>query len=80
MFMEAKGNSSIIEEEEVFEITDFTNVTDWEKFVAQIDEKIIDWQLNCYARLPPLKKGEFTSGEWETVSEKLRCDFMRYLC
>lgn len=33
-------------DEEIFEITDFTCVTDWERFVGDLESRIRDWQLN----------------------------------
>nr|CAB3265374.1 rab3 GTPase-activating protein catalytic subunit-like [Phallusia mammillata] len=67
----SKDPPTEIQEEEVFEIIDFTNASDWEKFIAQIDEAIIDWHLNRYINLPPLQKNELTSGEWITKSTPL---------
>lgn len=33
-------------DEEIFEITDFTCVTDWERFVGDLESRIRDWQLH----------------------------------
>ncbi|XP_039258100.2 rab3 GTPase-activating protein catalytic subunit-like [Styela clava] len=65
-------SNSMEEDEEVFEITDFTNVSDWEKFIAQISEAISDWQLTCIEHVRPLKKNELTLGSWEQVSREIR--------
>ncbi|XP_065570395.1 rab3 GTPase-activating protein catalytic subunit-like isoform X2 [Artemia franciscana] len=33
--------------DEVFEITDFTDVTDWEKFISNIEEVLLSWGLHA---------------------------------
>ena len=66
------GNLSVsdtpLEDEEVFEITDFTNASDWEKFISQIEETITDWQLNHYIKFNPLSPNELTNREWEILT------------
>ncbi|XP_035661424.1 rab3 GTPase-activating protein catalytic subunit-like isoform X2 [Branchiostoma floridae] len=57
------------EESEVFEITDFTTASEWERFVARIEEVINEWKLANLAPGPPLLKGELSTGEWEDRSE-----------
>ncbi|XP_019614201.1 PREDICTED: rab3 GTPase-activating protein catalytic subunit-like [Branchiostoma belcheri] len=44
------------EESEVFEITDFTTASEWERFVARIEEVINEWKLANLAPGPPLRK------------------------
>ncbi|XP_071792280.1 rab3 GTPase-activating protein catalytic subunit-like isoform X2 [Asterias amurensis] len=60
-----------VEESEVFEITDFTTASDWERFIARLEQIIHDWKLTTYVRGPPLKKGEVSSGEWEETTESI---------
>ncbi|XP_022111820.1 rab3 GTPase-activating protein catalytic subunit-like [Acanthaster planci] len=60
-----------VEESEVFEITDFTTASEWERFIARLEQIIHDWKLTTYVRGPPLKKGEFSAGEWEEQSESI---------
>ncbi|XP_046902432.1 rab3 GTPase-activating protein catalytic subunit isoform X1 [Hypomesus transpacificus] len=52
-------------ESEVFEITDFTTASEWERFVSRVEEVLNDWKLigNSTAKSP--EKGEYTSGIWE---------------
>ena len=40
----------------MFEITDFTTASEWERFIAQLEEVIHEWKLVTVPRLPPLKK------------------------
>ncbi|XP_059181022.1 rab3 GTPase-activating protein catalytic subunit isoform X2 [Centropristis striata] len=52
-------------ESEVFEITDFTTASEWERFVSRIEEVLNDWKLigNSTGNLTP-EKGEYTNGTW----------------
>lgn len=65
-------SSSVVDEEEVFEITDFTTVSDWERFIAQITEAVTDWQLTCVENYKPLQRHELTTGKWEQTSREIR--------
>ncbi|XP_041477306.1 rab3 GTPase-activating protein catalytic subunit-like [Lytechinus variegatus] len=60
-----------VEESEVFEITDFTTASEWERFISRLEQVIHDWRLTSALLGPPLKKGEFTSGKWEEKSENI---------
>ncbi|XP_077997168.1 rab3 GTPase-activating protein catalytic subunit-like [Glandiceps talaboti] len=60
------------QESEVFEITDFTTASEWERFIARIEEVIHDWKLTSVKRRPPIKKGEFTTGIWDEKCESVR--------
>ncbi|XP_077071937.1 rab3 GTPase-activating protein catalytic subunit isoform X3 [Siphateles boraxobius] len=52
-------------ESEVFEITDFTTASEWERFISRVEEVLNDWKLiGCRVGKPP-EKGEYTSGSWE---------------
>uniref|UniRef100_A0A3Q3MHA5 Rab3 GTPase-activating protein catalytic subunit n=1 Tax=Labrus bergylta TaxID=56723 RepID=A0A3Q3MHA5_9LABR len=44
-------------ETEVFEITDFTTASEWERFVSRVEEVLNDWKLigNSAGRSPPDK-------------------------
>ena len=66
------STGNIRREEEVFEITDFTNSSDWERFITQIEETISEWQLNSYVKFRPLAQNELASGEWESKISNLR--------
>ncbi|XP_010604488.1 rab3 GTPase-activating protein catalytic subunit isoform X2 [Fukomys damarensis] len=58
-------------ESEVFEMTDFTTASEWERFISRVEEVLNDWKLigNCLGR--PLEKGIFTSGTWEEKSDEI---------
>ncbi|XP_069791286.1 rab3 GTPase-activating protein catalytic subunit isoform X2 [Narcine bancroftii] len=58
-------------ESEVFEITDFTTASEWERFVSKIEEVLNDWKLIGSATSKPLEKGELTSGVWEEKSDEI---------
>ncbi|XP_013395929.1 rab3 GTPase-activating protein catalytic subunit-like [Lingula anatina] len=60
------------EEPEVFEITDFTTASEWERFIARIEELIHEWKLTSPVSLSPLKKGEYSSGTWEDTTDTLK--------
>nr|XP_002123946.1 rab3 GTPase-activating protein catalytic subunit-like [Ciona intestinalis] len=66
--MSSSVEESDLPEEEVFEITDFTNATDWELFISKIEEVIGEWHLNSYTRTTPLCAitNEMRNGTWET--------------
>ncbi|XP_034042016.1 rab3 GTPase-activating protein catalytic subunit [Thalassophryne amazonica] len=59
-------------ESEVFEITDFTTASGWERFVSRIEEVLNDWQLigSSVPKTPP-GKGDYTSGTWEEKSQDI---------
>jgi len=59
-------------DEDVFEINDFTNQTDWESFISQIVEVLTQWQLNNYIKFIPLSSDELANGEWETLSANIK--------
>ncbi|XP_028264275.1 rab3 GTPase-activating protein catalytic subunit isoform X2 [Parambassis ranga] len=68
-------------ESEVFEITDFTTASEWERFVSRVEEVLNDWKLTGSS---PLKsspeKGEYTSGTWEEKSQEINfADFKFYI-
>ncbi|XP_051884483.1 rab3 GTPase-activating protein catalytic subunit isoform X3 [Pristis pectinata] len=58
-------------ESDVFEITDFTTASEWERFVSKIEEVLNDWKLIGSTTSKPLEKGELTSGVWEEKSDEI---------
>ncbi|XP_067891174.1 rab3 GTPase-activating protein catalytic subunit isoform X1 [Heterodontus francisci] len=58
-------------ESEVFEITDFTTASEWERFVSKIEEVLNNWKLIGSTARKSLEKGELTSGVWEEKSDEI---------
>uniref|UniRef100_A0A674PD64 Rab3 GTPase-activating protein catalytic subunit n=1 Tax=Takifugu rubripes TaxID=31033 RepID=A0A674PD64_TAKRU len=59
-------------ESEVFEITDFTTASDWERFVSRVEEVLNEWKLIGNSEEKRLsEKSEFTSGTWEENFEEI---------
>uniref|UniRef100_A0A8C5BDB5 Rab3 GTPase-activating protein catalytic subunit n=1 Tax=Gadus morhua TaxID=8049 RepID=A0A8C5BDB5_GADMO len=54
-------------ETEVFEITDFTTASEWERFVSRVEEVLNDWKLIGSSA----GRGEYTSGTWEEKSQEI---------
>ncbi|XP_076118047.1 rab3 GTPase-activating protein catalytic subunit-like isoform X3 [Mytilus galloprovincialis] len=52
------------EDADVFEITDFTTASDWERFIARLEEVLHEWKLVNNKPKAPAAKNEFTTGEW----------------
>ncbi|KAL8588274.1 hypothetical protein ACOMHN_008577 [Nucella lapillus] len=48
------------EDGDVFEITDFTTASDWERFIARLEEVLHEWKLVNRDPLPNAVKGKFT--------------------
>ncbi|XP_063337894.1 rab3 GTPase-activating protein catalytic subunit isoform X1 [Pelmatolapia mariae] len=68
-------------ESEVFEITDFTTASEWERFVSRVEEVLNDWKLtgNTARKVSP-EKGEYTSGTWGEKSQEINfADFKFYI-
>ncbi|XP_037319315.2 rab3 GTPase-activating protein catalytic subunit isoform X1 [Pungitius pungitius] len=60
-------------ESEVFEITDFTTASEWERFVSRVEEVLNDWKLiGSRAGSSTPEKGEFTSGSWGEKSQDIQ--------
>uniref|UniRef100_A0A3Q2EFP5 Rab3 GTPase-activating protein catalytic subunit n=1 Tax=Cyprinodon variegatus TaxID=28743 RepID=A0A3Q2EFP5_CYPVA len=52
-------------ESEVFEITDFTTASEWERFVSRVEEVLNEWKLTeSYVGKSSPGKGAFVSGSW----------------
>ncbi|KAF4086748.1 hypothetical protein AMELA_G00087890 [Ameiurus melas] len=58
-------------ESEVFEITDFTTASEWERFVSRVEEVLNDWKLIGSNVGKPPEKGEYTTGTWEEKSREI---------
>lgn len=59
------------EENQVFEITDFTTATDWEKFIADLEEILRKW--NGLAEHPPSKNAGDT-----VVDQSSQVEFLKF--
>ncbi|XP_044293944.1 rab3 GTPase-activating protein catalytic subunit isoform X2 [Varanus komodoensis] len=58
-------------ESEVFEITDFTTASEWERFISRVEEVLNDWKLIGPSTGKPLEKGVYTTETWEEKSEEI---------
>ncbi|XP_041671566.1 rab3 GTPase-activating protein catalytic subunit isoform X2 [Cheilinus undulatus] len=68
-------------ETEVFEITDFTTASEWERFVSRVEEVLNDWKLigNSAGRSSP-EKGDYTTGTWLEKSQEINfADFKFFI-
>ncbi|XP_064598105.1 rab3 GTPase-activating protein catalytic subunit-like [Liolophura sinensis] len=59
------------EDADVFEITDFTTASEWERFIARFEETLHEWKLVSQRPLPPVAKGQLTFGQWEEETTQL---------
>lgn len=50
---------------------DFTTATEWEVFIARIEEIMHEWKLPHVPLGPPLKAGDFVNLSWQETSENL---------
>ncbi|XP_054134153.1 rab3 GTPase-activating protein catalytic subunit isoform X2 [Melozone crissalis] len=66
-------------ESEVFEITDFTTASEWERFISKIEEVLNDWKLIGISSGKPLEKGIFTTGTWEEKSDEISFADFKFL-
>ncbi|KAM9305112.1 rab3 GTPase-activating protein catalytic subunit isoform 1-T1 [Gastrophryne carolinensis] len=58
-------------ESEVFEITDFTTASEWERFIAKVEEVLNDWKLIGDSVKKTPEKGEYTTGVWEEKGDQV---------
>nr|CAD7397861.1 unnamed protein product [Timema cristinae] len=58
-------------EDQDFYQCDFTTASQWEIFIARLEEVIHEWKLPQIKKGPLLKKGELTDGEWEEKCEQI---------
>lgn len=54
----------MFQEHEVFEIVDFTTASEWECFIAAVEEAVHEWRLSGERHLAPLTKGLLASAKW----------------
>ncbi|CAF3682762.1 unnamed protein product [Rotaria sordida] len=61
--------TTVKEEEDIFEIVDYTTASDWERFIARIEEILSEWKLNG----PETSNTEidFADGDWIERNEAL---------
>jgi len=50
---------------------DFTTVSEWEVFIARLEEVMHEWKLAHTKTTGPLKPDDFANCQWDEVSEKL---------
>lgn len=50
---------------------DLTTPSDWEVFIAGLEERIRDWKLSHKKSNLPLKESDFANLPWEENNEKL---------
>ncbi|RUS82511.1 hypothetical protein EGW08_009725 [Elysia chlorotica] len=62
---------SVEDEADVFEITDFTTASDWERFVARLEEILHEWKLVNHKPHPPAMKDQYSTGAWAEKSEEV---------
>ncbi|CAG5116376.1 unnamed protein product [Candidula unifasciata] len=66
-----KDGLTIEDEADVFEITDFTTASEWERFIARLEEILHEWKLvNCEPR-PAALKDQYATGTWAEKSEEV---------
>ncbi|CAG0900347.1 unnamed protein product, partial [Cyprideis torosa] len=59
-------------EEDVFEITDFTTATDFERFTSRFEQLLLEWQVNIDRPASPrLADGAFCTENFQTTDEIL---------
>ncbi|XP_021364104.1 rab3 GTPase-activating protein catalytic subunit-like, partial [Mizuhopecten yessoensis] len=64
------------EDADVFEITDFTTASEWERFVARLEEILHEWKLVSVQSRHPVTKADQNNGTWiERTEEILFADF-----
>ncbi|XP_052673604.1 rab3 GTPase-activating protein catalytic subunit-like isoform X1 [Crassostrea angulata] len=59
------------EDADVFEITDFTTASDWERYVARLEEVLHEWKLVNSNPLPPAPRGSLSTGKWHEKKESI---------
>ncbi|CAL1547182.1 unnamed protein product [Lymnaea stagnalis] len=74
--MSSKRISTIEDEADVFEITDFTTASDWERFIARLEEILHEWKLVNHEPRAPAMKDLYATGTWaERTEEVVFADF-----
>ncbi|XP_071942593.1 rab3 GTPase-activating protein catalytic subunit-like [Antedon mediterranea] len=65
------------EDTDVFEITDFTTASEWERFIARLEHILHDWKLNIVPQNNKVKKGE--NGCWKERQEFIQFANFRFI-
>ncbi|XP_059172739.1 rab3 GTPase-activating protein catalytic subunit-like [Physella acuta] len=78
--MSSKKISAVDDEADVFEITDFTTASEWERFIARLEEIIHEWKLVNHEPRPPAMKDQYNSGAWGEKSEEVSFADFRFTC
>ncbi|KAH9514641.1 Rab3 GTPase-activating protein catalytic subunit [Bulinus truncatus] len=69
--MSPKKSSSVEDEADVFEITDFTTASDWERFIARLEEILHEWKLVSHEPREPALKDHYATGTWAEKTEEV---------
>ncbi|XP_033728070.1 LOW QUALITY PROTEIN: rab3 GTPase-activating protein catalytic subunit-like [Pecten maximus] len=59
------------EDADVFEITDFTTASEWERFVARLEEILHEWKLVSVQPRHPVTKADQNNGTWIEKTEEI---------
>lgn len=62
--------SEDIDEQEGYHY-DFTTASEWEIFIARLEEIIHDWKVSHLPLKPPLSRGQLFTSAWEKKVETL---------
>lgn len=57
------------EDSESYQEQDFSTASEWETFIARLEEIILGWKLHLEKIGPPLKSNELSTGDWEIKTE-----------
>ncbi|XP_029166828.1 rab3 GTPase-activating protein catalytic subunit [Nylanderia fulva] len=58
---------------------DFTTVSEWEVFIARLEEIMHEWKLSHAKIASPLKSGDFLNCQWHETSEKINFADVEFL-
>jgi hypothetical protein len=61
----------LIQDEEVFEIVDFTSASEWEVFTSRLEEILFSWQLSLKDKEEETTVFLGLNGEWKSSSEDI---------
>lgn len=64
------GFSVVIQEEEVFEIVDFTSASEWEVFTSKLEEILLSRQLSLKDK-EEIAFFRHLNGDWKSFSEDI---------
>ena len=67
----SRDSTCIEDEADVFEITDFTTASEWECFIARLEEIVHEWKLVNQEPRPPAMKNQYATGTWSEKSEEV---------